>query len=402
MDLIVAKFGGTSVGNGERIRKAAQSVVDEYNKGRQIVVVVSAVNKTTDDLINLTNTAIPDNLTAKQHAEIVAMGERISSRVFAAALNSMGVKSVFIDPFKDEWPIITDSNYLEAEINLKKTCENTLKLNELLNEGFIPVVCGFIAKSIEGQITTLGRGGSDITAFLLGECLNASEVIIVTDVDGVLTTDPRKINEAELLDTISVEEMKILATQGAQVLHPHALKYKSPDIDAKIINFKHGDLTSPGTYITGPTQKSDLIIHPEPVTPLTVVGKGLVGEIGLLSDLTLLLTENNINIYKITTHHNSITLFIDKNESLTCYRILHEYVLKSNVLSSLSLEGDVSMISVIKPEIVQTPGFESRIGNVFKKNKIHLVQITSSKTATILYVSWKDKDNACRLINQLI
>lgn len=402
MELIVAKFGGTSVGNGERIKKAAQSVVNEYKKGNQMVVVVSAVNKTTDDLISLTNDAIPNNLTDKQHAEIVAMGERTSSRVFAATLESLGVKSCFIDPFSDMWPIITDSNYLEAEIDFDKTIERAKELKKLLDDGIVPVVCGFIARSRECELTTLGRGGSDITAFLLGECLEADEVIIVTDVDGVLTTDPRKIGEAQLLDKITVEEMKILATQGAQVLHPHALKYKSPEIDAKIINFKYGDLTSNGTYITGPTQDEDLIIHPEPVTPLTVVGKGLVEKVGLLSDLSVLLTENNINIYKITTHHNSVTLFIDKKESLTGYRVLHDYVLKSDYLSSLSLEDDIAMISVIKPEIVQSPGFESKVGLLLKKNNIHLMQVTSSKTATILYVSWQDKKRTCKLIHKLI
>ena len=123
MSIIVAKFGGTSVGNGERIRKAAKSVAKEYFEGNQVVVVVSAVNKTTDDLISLTNDAITNNLTAKQHAEIVAMGERTSVRLFSATLESLGVKSIFVDPYCDLWPIITDSNYLEAKIDFEKTNE---------------------------------------------------------------------------------------------------------------------------------------------------------------------------------------------------------------------------------------------------------------------------------------
>ena len=236
MDLIVAKFGGTSVGNGRRIKKAAESIAKEYKKGNQIVVVVSAVNKTTDDLIKLADDAITYNITDKQHAEIVGMGERISVRLFSATLESLGVKSIFIDPYSELWPIMTDSNYMEGKIDLEQTKEKVNNLKSLIDQDIVPVVCGFLGKCGD-QVTTLGRGGSDITAFLIGECLNANEVVIVTDVDGVLSTDPRKIQEAVLLDEITVDEMKTLATHGAQVLHPHALDYKHPKIDAKIFKF---------------------------------------------------------------------------------------------------------------------------------------------------------------------
>ena len=252
MDLIVVKFGGTSVGDGSRIKKAAQSVVNEYMKGNQVVVVVSAVNKTTDELIGLSNDAIGTGLTDKQKAEIMAMGELTSARLFSATIESLGVKSEFIDPYNDLWPIITDSNSLEAKIDFKSTNIKAEGIRRLINQGIIPVICGFLGKGPSGEITTLGRGGSDITAFLIGHCLEANEVIIVTDVDGVMSTDPNKIENAKLLDEISVEEMRDLATHGAQVLHPHALKYKDPLITAKIINFEHGDLTSKGTRIVGP------------------------------------------------------------------------------------------------------------------------------------------------------
>ena len=190
MDLVVVKFGGTSVGNGSRIKKAAQSVVNEYMKGSRVIVVVSAVNKTTDELLGLSNDAIGAGLTDKQKAEIMAMGELTSSRLFSATIESLGVKSVFIDPYNDLWPIITDSNSLEAEIDFKTTEKKMESILELVNQGIIPVICGFLGKGPSGEITTLGRGGSDITAFLIGRCLEANEVIIVTDVDGVMSTDP--------------------------------------------------------------------------------------------------------------------------------------------------------------------------------------------------------------------
>ena len=208
MDLIVVKFGGTSVGNGSRIKKAAQSVVNEYMKGSRVVVVVSAVNKTTDDLIGLSDEAIGASLTDKQKAEIMAMGELTSARVFSATIESLGVKSEFIDPYNDLWPIKTDSNYLEAKIDFNTTKKNSEGLMHLVNQVVIPVICGFLGQGPSGEITTLGRGGSDVTAFLIGHCLDANEVIIVTDVEGVMSTDPNKIEEAVLLDEISVEEMR--------------------------------------------------------------------------------------------------------------------------------------------------------------------------------------------------
>lgn len=395
MDLIIAKFGGTSVGNGERIRKAAKSVADEYFKGNQVVVVVSAVNKTTDDLIGLTNDAIDNNLTAKQHAEIVAMGERTSVRLFSATLESLGVKSTYIDPYSDLWPIITDSNYLEARIDIKKTNAKIKELKGLLDEGTVPVICGFLGKS-KDQITTLGRGGSDITAFLIGDCLNAEEVIIVTDVDGVLSTDPRKISEAELLKSITVGEMLALATHGAQVLHPNALDYKKANIDAKIINFEHGDLRSPGTRITGPKEIIPIDMFENPVTSITIVGKDLLNQVGIISALTNILLDNDINLFKLNPHHNSITVFIDKKDSTKAFPLYHDYVIANDALSSISQSHDLAMISLTGPDLD-----ELKIARALIKNGIEAELINVTKTEILLFVDWDDGDKVCRIIEKI-
>jgi aspartate kinase len=405
MDLIVAKFGGTSVGDGSRIKKAAQSVVNEYMKGNQIVVVVSAVNKTTDELIGLSDEAVGASLTDKQKAEIMAMGELTSVRLFSATIESLGVKSEYIDPYHELWPIVTDSNSLEANIDFNTTTKKSEGIKNLVNQGIIPVVCGFLGQGPSGEVTTLGRGGSDVTAFLLGHCLDATEVVIVTDVEGVMSTDPNKIEEAQLLDEISVEEMRDLATHGAQVLHPHALKYKDPSISAKIINFAHGDLSAKGTRIVGPFEGDMLkcvTMYNNPISLIAIVGEAMLKKTGLIANLSGKLADSEINIFGISAGQNSITTFVDKTDSNKAYHLLHQVVVDTDVLSSLSLGRDTAMITFVSPDIIDTPGIISDITEPLRKNDINIVEIISSQTAIVLFVNWEDGEKARELINEVL
>ena len=405
MELIVAKFGGTSIGNGQRIRKAAQSIVNAYMEGKKVVVVVSAINKTTDDLVAIADESIGKEVTEKQLAEILSMGERTSIRVFSSVLESLGVKSEYIDPSHELWPVITDDNYGKAQIDFERTEEQAQGLLGLLDQGIIPVVCGFLGRTENGEVTTLGRGGSDVTAFLLGHCLNADNVIIVTDVDGVMSTDPRKINEAEKLDYISVEEMRDLATHGAQVLHPHALRFKDPEIKAKIISFEKGDLSDPGTEIVGPFEDSmskSVCLHPEPISVVALVGEDLLNQIGLLAKMTTLVAEANINIYGISAGQNSITLFLDKCDADEAYHILHKLVIAEDSLSSISLGRDIAMLTMINPDFIETPGVITEITNPLKEAHINIVEISSSQTAIVLFINWEDGKVAYDLIKGVL
>ena len=317
MDLMVAKFDGNALADGQKIRNAAKSIVKEYEKGTKIVVIASATSNTTDELIELSSEAAGDFLTDSQKAEIMAMGERTSARLLKSAIEAEGAKAEVIDPYSDLWPIITDSNFLEAKIDLKESEAkiNTLKI--LLNQGIIPVICGFLGKGKHGEITTLGRGGSDITAFLIGNSLKADEIIIISDVDGVMSSDPNQIQKAKLLKEISVEELRNLSTKGARLIHPHALKYKTPELNAKIINGKYCDLRSPGTNIIGPFEiesERKASLYKDPLSIIAIVGDGLLSKVGLLSKLTNFMADNDLNIYKVSVGDNSITVFVDKKD----------------------------------------------------------------------------------------
>ncbi|HOQ18237.1 MAG TPA: aspartate kinase [Methanothermobacter thermautotrophicus] len=405
MELIVAKFGGTSIGNGRRIKKAARSVVKEYMKGRKVVVVVSAINKTTDELLQIADEAMEDAVTEKQLAEIVSMGEMTSVRIFSSAIEALGVKSEYIDPFMDEWPIITDSNLLNAKVDFEATEEKSRELLKLLDQGIIPVVCGFLGRDPNGYITTLGRGGSDITAFLLGHCLKADEVIIVTDVGGVMSTDPNKLQGAKKLDKISVEEMRDLATHGAQVLHPHALKYKDPDIKAKIIGFEHGDLSAPGTEIIGPSKNKMVkttTLNPDPISVVAVVGEKILNKPGILARLTSRLAENSINIIGISTGQNSVTIFVDKKDADEAHRLLHDVVIADDDLSSLSLGRDIAMITISSPDFIDTPGIISEITEPLRDNDLNIVEISSSQTSVVIFVDWNDGKKAYELVRGVL
>jgi len=401
----VAKFGGTSIGNGKKIKKAAQSVVNEFMKGKKVVVVVSAINKTTDELLDIVDEATEESVTEKQLAEIVSMGEMTSVRVMSSAIESLGVKSEYIDPYMDKWPIITNSDLLCAKVNFSETENKSRELMKMMDQGIIPVVCGFLGRDENGYITTLGRGGSDITAFLLGHCLKADEVIIVTDVGGVMSTDPNKLKTAEKLEKISVEEMRDLATHGAQVLHPHALKYKDPKINAKIIGYEHGDLSAPGTEIIGPSKNEMMkttALNADPISVIAVVGEEILTKPGILAELAYTLSKNDINIYGVSTGQNSITFFINTKEAEKAHEKLHEVVVENENLSSLSLGIEISMITVTSPDFIDTPGIITEITEPLCREKINIVEISSSQTSVVIFVDGKDGKKAYELVRGVL
>lgn len=190
----MVKYGGGSLANHECILKAVTAVAREANKGTQIVVTVSAMGKTTDQLFQAAKNASNGKVEKGELDEILAMGERTSIRIFAVALKAQGIQSRYLDPLDPDWPIITDDVFSDANPILDK-CEERIQqyVLPLVERGVVPVIAGFLGRTPNERITTLGRGGSDTTAFILAKALRADEVILVTDAEGIMSLIPRSL-----------------------------------------------------------------------------------------------------------------------------------------------------------------------------------------------------------------
>jgi aspartate kinase len=398
---IVVKFGGTSVQDPARIKKAAQSIIQQVKKGYETLVVVSAMGDTTDNLISLLKDSVKDHIEDKDYADFVSLGERTSVRILSATIKSMGFASKYFDPAEDNFPIITDSNFNQAKILSPESKEKCLQIIEpLLKKGVIPIVCGFLGKNCEdGSITTLGRGGSDITAFALGNFLNADEVIIVTDAIGVLSADPKIIKKTVTLKEISVEEMGILAEGGAQVLHPQALKYKTDQMKAKIIHFQNGDLGTEGTEITGAFQ-SKLNLLKEKLTMLTILGSEIFSTPGLLNKIISPLSDNHISLYGVSIGTKHIGIYVREDYTQKCYDLIHPIVVQDERLKSVTLKKDIALIIASSRDFIETPGIIKRITQPLANEHINIIEMTTISTDILIFLDWKDREFAFQIINK--
>ncbi|MFW5872805.1 MAG: aspartate kinase [bacterium] len=400
---IVVKFGGTSIQNSERINEAVQSIAKKINEGIEIIVVVSAMGDTTDRLISLLSDSTKSSFEQKDYADFISFGERMSAQLFTSSLKANGMKAVVFDPSKEEFPIITDSNCLEAGIlteQSKKQCRQYLE--PLLEQRVIPVVCGFLGRNNQdGQITSLGRGGSDVTAFALANFIHADEVIIVTDAVGVSSADPRIIKKVETLPRISVEEMGILAEGGAKVLHPRALKYKKSKMKAKIIHFQNGDLDSPGTEIEG-SYSSKVNIFQEKLCLLTIIGEQILETPGILKEIITPLSKYEISIQSIAMGLQYIGIYVSEKYGKKAYDLVHYAVLKNEKLKSVTSKKDIALIVVSSRNFIETPGIIERITRPLAENNINILEMTTIKTDILIFVSWCNKDIVYQLVSHTL
>ena len=389
---VVAKFGGTSLANGDRINRAADSIAAAVEAGHEVAVVVSAMGGTTDVLLDEMKFDASD----EDRAEIVSMGERTSVRMLKGALEARGIDAAFLEPGRPDWPIITDEY---GEVDVEETTKRAKDCAEEMAKGRVPVLTGFLAQDHDGTITTLGRGGSDTTAVMLGNYVDADEVVIVTDVEGVMTGDPRVVEGARNVGHITVDELRNLSFRGAEVVAPSALSYKDEDLTVRVVHYQHGDLLTGGTKIEG--QFQNLIdMQDEPLACITVAGRALRNRPGILADLTQSLRSEGINIDAVASGMDSITFYVNADLAEDAEFILHERVVEDETLSSVTVENEFAVIRVTGGELPNRPGIIFDIVQPVSEAGINIHDLITSATSVAIFVGWEDREQTLEIVQQ--
>tara|TARA_B100000029_G_scaffold182385_1_gene180009 strand:+ start:676 stop:1866 length:1191 start_codon:yes stop_codon:yes gene_type:complete len=389
---VVVKFGGTSVATGDRIERAATSIEKLVKDGHEAVVVVSAMGSTTDDLFDqITFEADPQD-----QAEIVSMGERTSVRMLKAALTSKGLNSIFIEPQHPRWPIILDEN---GTVSVTETTSRSAKLENILHDT-VPVVTGFLAEDTSGNVTTLGRGGSDTTAVMLGNYLHADEVVIVTDVSGVMTGDPNAVEGAMNVGKISVDELRSLSFRGAEVIAPSALSYKTEEFGLRVLHYQHDGLLTGGTDVTGKFQNL-IDMRERAVTGVTVAGRAVRNTPHILRDLSVILGDSNVNIQAVSSGLDSITFYVDNVDGKGVESTLHTAVIDIPTLSSVTAESPIAVIRISGGVVTDQTTVLRDLILTLSEHKIHLNDLITSATSIGVFVNWNQRKEALRVVQQL-
>ncbi|RRJ32539.1 aspartate kinase [Halocatena pleomorpha] len=385
---VVSKFGGTSLGNGDRVNRAADSIAAVVEDGHEIAVVASAMGSTTDYLLD----SITFDADESDRAEIVSMGERTSVRMLKAALAARGIDAFFLEPGGDDWPIITNAR---GEVDVDETEQRAKALADRL-DGTVPIITGFLAQDHAGNVTTLGRGGSDSTAVMLGNHMNADEVVIVTDVEGVMTGDPHVVEGARNVGQITVDELRNLSFRGAEVIAPSALGYKTENFGVRVVHYQHGDLLSGGTTIEG--QFENLIdLRDEPLACITLAGRSVRNQAGVLSQLSSSLAEQEINIDAVASGMDSVTFYVDQTLTERVETLLHDVVIDDERLSSITVEDEIAVVRVTGGELPNQPGVISDIVNPLADAHINIHDIITSATSVAIFVDWDDREETLEI-----
>ena len=373
-DRVVIKFGGADLATGENISKAAKMVADAHYK--EILVVVSAMGKTTDSLLSVAEQL--GDVNDDDYAEIISMGERTSARFFCAALRAQGVKAELFDPCSEYWPLITDRNFRNAKPNMEKTTELTNRFLAPLLGDSIPVVCGFLGKDSEGRITSLGRGGSDTTALVLAKCLDADEVILVKETSGVFSADPKIVSSARSLNKLDIREMFDLAQGGAKIVKPEALRYKQQNQMLRVVDFSLGDLTAGGTEITG----SFDINSSETQTRNGLIAVNVICEVNAENLRQVFSALSQKPIYGVCSGSQSITVFTSDGNIADIIHKLHSV----KGFKAVSHRENVAMLQVRHPTFIESPGGVAALSTALSRQNINILEVTTSKATINVFI----------------
>lgn len=379
MAIIVQKFGGTSVADADKIRNVAKAVIREKLNGNNVVVIVSAMGHTTDYLTKLAHEISP-NPSSREMDMLLTTGEQVSIALLAMAIQEQGHSSVSLNAM--QIGIITENIHSKARIVDIKTD----KLEKYLNQGKIIVVAGFQGVTPDGEITTLGRGGSDTSAVAIAAALNAERCDIYTDVEGVYTTDPRIVPTATRLEKISYEEMLELAHAGANVLHPRSVETaKQFNVPLRVRStFKLENL---GTYITG---VKDMEIY-QPVagvaadsSQVRIVLSQVPDEPGNAAKLFDKMAENNISVDMIIQSvarddkTNDIAFTVDDSEFSRTMEIL-EVVKNELNAKNILVDEDIAKVSIVGAGMVDRPGIAATMFRTLADEQINIKMISTSE-----------------------
>jgi aspartokinase/homoserine dehydrogenase 1 len=454
----VLKFGGTSVGSIENIRRIIEIVRREKEQQEDVVLVCSAFSKVTDQLINagklaerkdnetyleifesfserhritieelITDAEIKKEmldefvdsmlrvkdilkgihllgeLSDKTLAQLVSFGERFSSFIVAGALRTAGLNGIYVNATK---LIRTDSNYLSAKVNFEKTNKNIYEFFEAITG--IAVVTGFIGIDEYGNVTTLGRGGSDYTAAIFGAALKADAIEIWTDVDGVLTADPRRVEQAFTIPTLSYKEAMELSHFGAKVIYPPSIQpayiRNIPLIIKNTFNPDH-----PGTFVSKDSGKTNNVIKGissiSDIAVLRMEGTGMVGVVGIASRLFGCLSRAGINIIFLTqgSSEHSICFGIIPGDIKKAQRSVEEefrYEIQNRQIQPLVVETNNSIIAVIGENMSNVPGVSAKMFKALGKNGINVNAIAQG-SSELNITAVIDKVNEAKALNAL-
>ncbi len=395
--LLVVKFGGSSLATAKRISLAIDMVAREYSKGTRLVVVVSAVGRTTDRLLELTNGA--SGIVETDRDDILAMGERTSARIVSASLKSRGIQTRYFDPSDKDWPILTDNNFSNAK-PLESPSSSRIRryVRPFLDEGIIPVIGGFIGRTRDGRISTLGRGGSDTTALVLAKALKADEVVLVTNAAGIMTGDPKILREAHTLRRIDIKRLVGIADSGTKFIHRKALKFKDPGINLRVIPQSAGTLHSPGTSITGePFPELEVKIHnPRPSASITLVGRGLSTSPDLMRKVTQIV---RTSLLAESGDGDSTILYVKQTAKFS-HQVekLHRAIIRHPAGVAVAVRKGLAMITVRGVGLEDAPGVTARISETLRINNINIFGMLTITSSVLLFVAWNTRKTASRLI----
>lgn len=397
MGIIVQKFGGSSVANVEKLGYVAEHIINEKKKGNKVVVVVSAQGKTTDKLIS-EEAEITDNPKGREHDVLVSTGEQITIAKLAMLLNEKKHKAVSLAGW--QIPIITNSEFTNSRIRYI----HNETIEEYLNSGNIVIVAGFQGVDESGNITTLGRGGSDTTAVAIAASLKAERCDIFTDVDGVYTSDPRIVNTVKKLKTISYDEMLEMSSMGAKVLHNRCVeigkKYNVP-IYVKSTFEKN----SIGTLVTNENLE-DLVINgvtkDDYISRITLVG--LENKIGKTYQLFRVLSRNLINVDVIVQSFGEhitkdIAFTVKMNDLKKTLEVLEKNKKELGFQDVLHSEN-LSKVSIIGVGIANKPGVAADMFEALYENNINMHMISTSEIKISVLVNSNQADLAVNSIHK--